>query len=76
MRRDLNLESDERRWTGCLALGPHWLLYAGAIGPTAEHRHHAVQVIASTNSVMVTIGTETVTDRLISGIAVRGHFRS
>lgn len=65
MRRDLKPGSDERRWTGCLALGPHWLLYAGAIGPTAEHRHHAVQVIAATNSVTVTIGAETVTGRLI-----------
>lgn len=65
MRRDLNLESDERRWTGCLALGPHWLLYAGAIGPTAEHRHHAVQVIAATNRVTVTIRAETVTAGLI-----------
>ncbi len=65
MRRDLKPGSDERRWTGCLALGPHWLLYAGAIGPTAEHRHHAVQVIAATNGVTVTIGAETVTGRLI-----------
>ncbi len=65
MRRALRLSSDERRWTGCLALGPHWLLYAGAVGPTTEHRHHAVQVIAATNRVTVTIRSEPVTAGLI-----------
>jgi len=65
MRRDLKPGSDERRWTGCLALGPHWLLYAGAIGPTAEHRHHAVQVIAATKRVTVTIHSEPVIAALI-----------
>lgn len=65
MRQALKLGSDGYRWTGCLALGPHWLLYAGAVGPTAEHRHHAVQVIAATNRVTVTIRSEPVTSGLI-----------
>lgn len=65
MRQALRLRSDEHRWTGCLALGPHWLLYAGAIGPTSEHRHHAVQVITAMDRVTVTIRSELVTAALI-----------
>lgn len=61
----LRLGSDRNGWTGYLALGPYWLLYAGAVGPTAEHRHHAVQVIAATNRVTVTIGSEPITAGLI-----------
>jgi hypothetical protein len=28
-----------------LLFGPWWLVYAGAVGPTDIHRHHAVQVV-------------------------------
>lgn len=45
--------SDDSQWTGCLALGPWWLLYAGAFGPTAEHRHHAAQIVVCSAPVTV-----------------------
>lgn len=56
---------DDRRWNGCLALGPWWLLYAGAFGATAEHRHHAVQVLVSDSPVAVQLGSEMVVARMI-----------
>lgn len=56
---------EDRRWSGCLALGPWWLLYAGAFGPTAEHRHHAVQVVTSSSPVTVAFGPEMVTAEMI-----------
>lgn len=56
---------DRARWSGCLALGPNWLLYTGAVGPTAEHRHHAVQVIAGAAPLTVTIRSAPVTAALI-----------
>jgi hypothetical protein len=36
-----------------LTLGSWWLLYEGAVGTTTKHRHHAVQVIAATEPVVV-----------------------
>lgn len=51
---------DELRWSGSLALGPWWLLYTGAFGPTAEHRHHAAQVLACSSPITVAFGTETI----------------
>jgi AraC-like DNA-binding protein len=34
-------------WVGRLFFGPWWLVYAGRVGPTDEHRHHAVQLVAA-----------------------------
>jgi AraC-like DNA-binding protein len=34
-------------WVGRLFFGPWWLVYAGLVGPTDEHRHHAVQLVAA-----------------------------
>jgi hypothetical protein len=34
-------------WVGRLFFGPWWLVYAGVVGPTDEHRHHAIQVVAA-----------------------------
>lgn len=45
--------SDDRRWTGCLTLGPWWLLYTGVFGPTDKHHHHAAQVIVCATPVTV-----------------------
>lgn len=56
---------DELRWSGCLALGPWWLLYSGTFGPTAEHRHHAAQVLACPAPVTVAFGAETTIARTI-----------
>lgn len=33
------------RWHGRAALGAGWLLYVGAVGATALHAHHAVQIL-------------------------------
>ncbi len=44
-------------WGGTLAIGPWWLLYTGVYGPTARHAHHAVQIISSTDDVVVAHGT-------------------
>jgi AraC-like DNA-binding protein len=40
-------------WRGTLTLGSWWLLYEGAVGTTARHRHHAVQIIAAQEPVVV-----------------------
>lgn len=34
-------------WAGRLFFGPWWLVYAGLVGPTDEHRHHAIQLVAA-----------------------------
>ncbi len=34
-------------WTGTVVLGAGWLLYAGPLGATALHRHHAIQVMVA-----------------------------
>jgi AraC-like DNA-binding protein len=34
-------------WVGRLFFGPWWLVYAGLVGPTDEHRHHAIQLVAA-----------------------------
>jgi AraC-like DNA-binding protein len=34
-------------WVGRLFFGPWWLVYAGVVGPTDEHRHHAIQLVAA-----------------------------
>ncbi|HEU5158258.1 MAG TPA: AraC family transcriptional regulator [Streptosporangiaceae bacterium] len=34
-------------WRGTIYLGPGWLVYAGAAGPVARHRHWAVQVLVA-----------------------------
>jgi AraC-like DNA-binding protein len=56
---------DDRRWSGCLALGPWWVLYTGAFGPTAEHRHHAAQVLVSPSPVAVALDAEVVVATMI-----------
>lgn len=40
-------------WAGTLALGPWWLVFDGAFGPTEAHRHHAVQIVAADGPVVV-----------------------
>jgi AraC-like DNA-binding protein len=32
-------------WAGRLFFGPWWLAYAGLVGPTGPHRHHAIQIV-------------------------------
>jgi AraC-like DNA-binding protein len=39
--------SMESGWVGRLFFGPWWLVYAGLVGPTDEHRHHALQLVAA-----------------------------
>jgi AraC-like DNA-binding protein len=34
-------------WVGRLFFGPWWMVYAGAVGATEQHRHHAIQVVAA-----------------------------
>jgi len=33
-------------------LGPHWLAYLGAIGPTQEHSHHAFQLVHASEGLL------------------------
>lgn len=40
-------------WAGTLALGPWWLLFGGAFGPTASHHHHAVQIVAADDHIEI-----------------------
>lgn len=56
---------NDHRWSGALALGPWWLLYTGAIGPTDEHRHHAMQIMACPTAVSVALGSESVSAETI-----------
>ncbi len=56
---------DGHRWAGCLALGPRWLLYAGEVGPTDPHQHHATQLMAANDPLTVTVGSTTVTSELV-----------
>lgn len=41
------MTSAARSWQGVWALGDCWLTYAGPLGPTAPHAHHAMQLIGS-----------------------------
>jgi AraC-like DNA-binding protein len=40
-------------WRGRLFLGTGWLLYAGPIGPTSAHAHHAFQLLISAHELML-----------------------
>jgi AraC-like DNA-binding protein len=46
-RPDADGVTPEGRWVGRLFFGPWWLVYAGLVGPTDEHRHHAIQLVAA-----------------------------
>jgi AraC-like DNA-binding protein len=35
----------EPTWLGIAWFGPWWLVYAGPVGPTAPHAHHALQAV-------------------------------
>lgn len=37
-------------WRGVFAFGPWWLLYVGPVAPTDYHRHHAVQLVLTSDS--------------------------
>lgn len=48
--------SDPQTWNGTLYLGEGWMIYAGPLGTTARHAHHAVQVLAAPDGVTVDDG--------------------
>lgn len=44
------------QWRGQLAFGPWWLLYAGPVGPTGQHAHHAYQLVVHDGPPLVESG--------------------
>ncbi len=54
-------------WVGRLFLGDGWLVYAGPVGPTALHEHHAFQLGWTVDDVLVLKGAE---DREVACTAV------
>lgn len=48
--------ANSRTWSGTVFLGGGWMVYAGPLGPTGTHRHHAVQVVCSPHGVAVLDG--------------------
>lgn len=45
-------------WTGRLFLGDGWLVYAGPIGTTTSHAHHAFQLVRSLDAPVVLRGRD------------------
>ena len=43
---------EPRQWIGRMFLGPGHMLYVGALGATAEHAHHAHQIVIATEGLV------------------------
>ncbi len=46
-------DAHESVWRGRLFLGSGWLVYAGPVGPTTPHAHHAFQIVSSSEGVLL-----------------------
>jgi AraC-like DNA-binding protein len=43
-------------WAGRIFLGEGWMIYAGPVGPTTWHRHHAFQLVCSLERALILRG--------------------